>query len=204
MAGEKVLTQADIDAMVAESVQEQAASTAPAMATVQEQVRSTTPAMATVQEQVRSTAPAREAPQRQAAVTEMPRAVPSPLASQDILRTTAAPDDIAALRAILVDLAKRVARVEAAMVKSQQLEKTIAEAKAMANQPPQDFRTVGNQLQELSVQVDGILEKLPSTAGYDIGKTFRCNSCDSQGMVAIRVKCTECGRENWWGWWPKK
>ncbi len=61
-----------------------------------------------------------------------------------------------------------------------------------------------DQLKELSEQVQSILEKLQSTAGYDIGQAFRCNSCYSQGMVAIRVKCTECGRENWWGWWPEK
>ena len=23
-------------------------------------------------------------------------------------------------------------------------------------------------------------------------------------VVAMKVKCTKCGQENWWGWWPKK
>jgi len=31
-----------------------------------------------------------------------------------------------------------------------------------------------------------------------------CNGCGSEGHVAVRIKCTKCGREMWWGWWPEK
>ena len=188
MADGKVLSQADIDAMMSTSVSEEVLSGAAGEPPEQP----ATPADET-----------KTAPKTKAAPAGTAKSAPAHSSSHEIPHTIS-PNGVASLQAILIDLAKRVAKVEAAMVKSQQLEKTIAEAKAMANQPPQDFQTVVNQLQELSAQVDGILEKLQSTAGYDIGKTFRCNSCDSQGMVAIRVKCTECGRENWWGWWPKK
>lgn len=31
-----------------------------------------------------------------------------------------------------------------------------------------------------------------------------CNGCGSKGCIAARIKCTKCGRETYWGWWPKK
>jgi len=54
------------------------------------------------------------------------------------------------------------------------------------------------------------LERIEATvmksqkASCDIKKMFHCDSCNSQGMVALYTKCTNCGKENWWGWWPKK
>ena len=63
---------------------------------------------------------------------------------------------------------------------------------------------MADQLQEVYKQIEDISGKLRSTLGYDIGETFKCNACDSEGLVAIRVKCTECDRENWWGWWPSE
>lgn len=189
MADEKVLSYADIDAMVSTSVPEEVLSGTAGEPTQQP----ATPADET-----------KTAPKAKAAPAGKAKSAPASPSSHEVPHMPASPNDIESLRAILVDLAKRIAKIEAAMVKSKQLEKTIAEAKAMANQPPKDFQAMADQLEELSEQVQGILEKLQSTAGYDIGKAFRCNSCYSQGMVAIRVKCTECGRENWWGWWPEK
>ena len=31
-----------------------------------------------------------------------------------------------------------------------------------------------------------------------------CKGCGSKGLIATLVKCTKCGRETYWGWWPKK
>jgi len=31
-----------------------------------------------------------------------------------------------------------------------------------------------------------------------------CDCCGSKGWIAIRIKCTKCGRETYWGWWPEK
>jgi outer membrane biosynthesis protein TonB len=37
-----------------------------------------------------------------------------------------------------------------------------------------------------------------------LSQSFRCDACNSQGFVAFYVKCTDCGKGKWWGWWPKK
>lgn len=58
-------------------------------------------------------------------------------------------------------------------------------------------KAVENQLKEITRCVQ-------KTLGYNISKTFKCRSCAGIGMVAIRVKCTKCGKESWWGWWPVK
>jgi hypothetical protein len=31
---------------------------------------------------------------------------------------------------------------------------------------------------------------------------FHCVKCHSEKLVAIHVKCTSCGTENWMGWFP--
>ena len=33
---------------------------------------------------------------------------------------------------------------------------------------------------------------------------FICEGCGSKGWIATHIKCTECGRETWWGWWPER
>ena len=60
------------------------------------------------------------------------------------------------------------------------------------------------QMKNIGSQVEVISEGLRGTAGYNLSKTFKCGSCNAVGIVAIKVKCNQCGQENWWGWWPKK
>jgi hypothetical protein len=32
---------------------------------------------------------------------------------------------------------------------------------------------------------------------------FKCSKCGSQHLMEIKIKCTECDAERWWGYWPK-
>ena len=66
------------------------------------------------------------------------------------------------------------------------------------------FNPSVEQLDEINNSLTIINEGLKCTAGYNINKTYECRHCGSTGIVAIRVRCNECGQENWWGWWPKK
>jgi hypothetical protein len=36
-----------------------------------------------------------------------------------------------------------------------------------------------------------------------IRRDFKCG-CGTTKFLAARVKCTKCGGENWWGWWPEE
>ncbi len=33
---------------------------------------------------------------------------------------------------------------------------------------------------------------------------FLCEHCKAKGTMAVFTKCTSCGREGWFGWWPRK
>ena len=176
MGDEKVMSQADIDAMVAVAPEREAAPEEPA------------PAAAKVE----------------AAPTAKAKAAPANSTSGEERQAPAAPAEDESVQSMVADLAQRVAQMEAAMGKLEELQKTVSDANAILRKQPQDFQSVIDELQEVSDQVEEISEKLRNTPVYDMREVFQCNVCDSHGLCAIRVKCTECGRENWWGWWPKQ
>jgi hypothetical protein len=70
--------------------------------------------------------------------------------------------------------------------------------------PSASLKSTIQQVRSISSQVEVITEGLRSTPGYNIGKSYNCNSCRSMGTIAIKVRCTTCDHENWWGWWPQR
>ena len=55
--------------------------------------------------------------------------------------------------------------------------------------------------------LEGAVEKLDDGLAEiplaNIRERFSCE-CGTEGMVAVSIKCTACGRDTWWGQWPKK
>jgi hypothetical protein len=98
----------------------------------------------------------------------------------------------------IADLSSRLAKIESAINKLEKKAQSGNEVSAS------QMKTAIQQMKNVSSQVEIITEGLRGTAGYNLNKTYKCNSCKSAGVVAIKVKCTQCGQENWWGWWPKK
>lgn len=176
MGDEKVMSQADIDAMVAVAPEREAAPEEPV------------PAAAKVEP----------------APTAKAKTAPATSTSREVQQAPAALAEDESVQSMVADLAQRVAKIEAAMGRLEELQKTVRDANTILRKQPQDFQAVIDELQEVSDQVEEISEKLRNTPVYDMREIFQCNVCDSHGLCAIRVKCTECGRENWWGWWPKQ
>lgn len=54
-----------------------------------------------------------------------------------------------------------------------------------------------------SVSMEHMEQLLNGTPALNLRESFRCE-CGASGFVAIRIKCTSCGRENWHGWFPKQ
>ena len=94
-------------------------------------------------------------------------------------------------------LTERMASVEANSEKFEQYRKAF-ETALMANRQLQLA-----QSQTVNTQLKTITQGLRNTLGYDIKKNFRCDSCGADGAVALKIRCTHCEKENWWGWWPK-
>ena len=98
----------------------------------------------------------------------------------------------------LTGLTERVATVEANSEKFEQYRKAF-ETALMANRQLQLA-----QSQTVNTQLKTITQGLRNTLGYDVKKNFRCDSCGAEGAVALKIRCTACEKENWWGWWPKE
>ena len=210
MADEKVISQADIDAMLATDPKEEAAPAEPTMAAaLQVAAKAVSQAKAAqveakAQEEALSPDTGATVAQTRATPTateKVMKAAPAPSVARQTPTTIETNGEVGS---IVDDLAKRVGRIEKVLGGLDQLQKTVIEANDIIRQHPQDFQSAVNQLQELNEQVEDISVKLRSTLGYDIGEIFQCNCCDSKNLVAIRVKCTDCGQENWWGWWSKE
>lgn len=100
-------------------------------------------------------------------------------------------------QAELAGLTERLASVETTTDKFEQYRKAF-ETALMANRQLQLA-----QSQTVNTQLKTITQGLRNTLGYDIKKNFKCDSCGADGAVALRIRCTHCEKENWWGWWPK-
>jgi hypothetical protein len=106
--------------------------------------------------------------------------------------------EIQAMGAQISELLYRLSRLEAAVAKNDGKSATSNDMSSALGKA-----TIA-QVKNIASQVEIISEGLRGTAGYNLNKTFKCGSCNTVGIVAIKVKCNQCGQENWWGWWPKK
>lgn len=107
--------------------------------------------------------------------------------------------EIQAMGTQISELLYRISKLEAAVAKQESSGGARANDISMVQ-----MKAAVAQIRNIGSQVEVISEGLRGTAGYNINKTFKCGSCNTVGVVAIKVKCNQCGQENWWGWWPKK
>ncbi len=119
----------------------------------------------------------------------------APSVSDDLLR---------AIQASLDELVERMAEVEANVGRLNQREGGTSGVNASVQRLSQRLETVVRNLQKVNGQVGGVLSGLERTPGYNIRDDFTCQSCGSHGFVALPMRCTGCGEEGWWGWWPKE
>jgi adenine-specific DNA methylase len=67
---------------------------------------------------------------------------------------------------------------------------------------PQRVEPLEREIRKLKERLRQIENRLSGSLAIGIRDKFKCN-CGAEGYVAMRVTCTRCGRETWWGWWPK-
>ena len=98
-----------------------------------------------------------------------------------------------------------------AEVESCSLSKVTPPAKAASVPPnPGALRSKVRQLESrmevleaLSAKLEDIESRLDGTPTLGLKHRFKCD-CGTSGFVALHIKCTKCGRETYWGWWPEK
>lgn len=92
--------------------------------------------------------------------------------------------------------------LEAALGRIARLERGLTETNSAVRLIHEEMQRMTGQVQLVGNRVEGILSNLKATLGYRAHNIYVCGSCHSKGEVSARVKCTHCGQENWWGWWP--
>ncbi|MBT4511418.1 MAG: hypothetical protein HOC20_04305 [Chloroflexi bacterium] len=82
------------------------------------------------------------------------------------------------------------------------LQKELAKANELIETLSSQLQSVQNKLQQAAKEIALTKDGLNGTWGHDIQRNFECQSCGERGYVLGLVKCSECGDEDWWGWWP--
>ncbi len=119
----------------------------------------------------------------------------APTPSDDVLKT---------IQATLDDLVQRMTKVETNISRLSQKEEKAADVRLPVQKLSQRLETVVKNLRKVDSQVSGVLRGLEGTPGYSIRSDFTCQSCGSHDFIAIPMRCTKCGSDGWWGWWPNE
>ncbi|MEJ2740503.1 MAG: hypothetical protein P8105_11890 [Dehalococcoidia bacterium] len=190
----KVLSQSDIDAMLSTVPEDppEPEKAAPAVSEVKPPAaEKPAPATAPAAVQTQEAKPA-------AATASKP-------SGESISKEVLTVELIENLESTLADLVKRLTTMENAMERLDRLEKQVGEnSGASSAAPANGLEEMKSEVQDLSERMDEISGNLKYSLGYGVGKIFQCKHCESKQLVALHVKCTDCGEETWLGWWPKR
>ena len=190
----KVLSQSDIDAMLSTVPEDppEPKKAAPAVSEVKPPAaEKPAPATAPAAVQTQEAKPA-------AATASKP-------SGESISKEVLTVELIENLESTLADLVKRLTTMENAMERLDSLEKQVGEnSGASSAAPANGLEEMKSEVQDLSERMDEISGNLKYSLGYGVGRIFQCKHCESKQLVALHVKCTDCGEETWLGWWPKR
>jgi hypothetical protein len=190
---DQLLSQADVDALVASlSKNDPPKPAAPA-------VKPPAPAPIPVASKPAAATPAA----RPSAPPPFNMAVPA-------LKSTSAPvkaevnnEVINGLNSKIAELSKQLNNMSAALKRMEMLEKKVGELESKTSKNSGAAGT-DQKVQQLTDEMRKIVTNLKGTPGYGVRNTFSCEKCDDHGHVALQFRCTKCGHERWYGWWPEK
>lgn len=111
------------------------------------------------------------------------------------------PDEVDGLKKKIADLTDEVNKLSAALQTVSQLEEKVRQLEAAVKNGPESTSTLKERIDRISAALESGQANKPD---YGFLEAFRCSHCSTKGNVAIYVKCTNCGKENWMGWWPEK
>ena len=83
-----------------------------------------------------------------------------------------------------------------------QIEASISETTNSVQKVQTTVQELSDRLQSIAGKIERIEENLQATPGYGAKNSFTCVSCSTEGMVAMPARCTQCGHQTWWGWYP--
>lgn len=221
---DKVLSQAEIDALLLSNAPSPPVAKATAPPVQQVKISAAPPPPKVVAQQPIAVSPPPPAPAKAAAApVKPPAAMPAPTptpapAPQPPVAAGPTPEQVTNLcRQIIaeqtselqktiqdlqkneIELTIKVNKLNTDTEKMDQLEEKIGQVAALVKHSPKATKVLEERINEIY----GLLETLRQHSDEDrIHDEFHCVNCHSKKLVAVHVKCTSCGTENWMGWFP--
>ena len=190
---EKVLSQADVDALVALVPTPQRV-TPPSVNAAPAPVERPVHLPAQMGETIQAPATASSSPS-QSAVSGSTGAGPS----GEVLTLQR---ELAALQRTVVDLTRQVGKYTGMAQRLDSLEENAGHFAQMVQRTAHNNQPSGKQIAELQTQIWELSQT--QNRGNELRENFECPHCKAKGKVAFLTKCTACGKERWFGWFPKK
>ncbi len=126
---------------------------------------------------------------------------PAPVAEPAPVRTAVPagppPVDLREIKSSLTALTQRLSALEARLSRLEQ-------ARPAQGSSPQEVRRLAKELKRTVGQVEKIKDGLAHTPDYGLQGSFVCEACGTAHTVATLHRCTACGKEGWYGWWPQQ
>ncbi len=107
------------------------------------------------------------------------------------------------LNAKIAELSKQLNQINAAIKRLDGFEQKLGDLTAKVESNLEPAQTA-QKVQKLNDELKKIALNLKGTPGYGIKNNFDCEKCSDHGHVAVMFRCTKCGHERWYGWWPEK
>lgn len=174
---DRVLSQAEIDALLKKSPPKPSAPVATTVAMGPKPVYTAPPSAVAVQ-----------------SAADVGKPAPAPAANND-----AALEQITGFKTQIMELTEQINHLMELEAVVNQIQGKIKTLETGPKTSPEEINVIKGQMNEVTSTLD-ILKKQPKS-GDNFLDGFFCSNCHSQGLVAVHVKCTTCGKENWMGWW---
>lgn len=139
-------------------------------------------------------------PASRASETAIPKVMPS---SQPVPKANVSNEAVNDLNAKIAELTKQLNQINSAIQRLDGFEKKLGALSAKVENNRESSQTV-QKVQKLNDELKKIALNLKGTPGYGIKNSFDCEKCSDHGHVAVMFRCTSCGHERWYGWWPGK
>lgn len=229
---DKVLSQAEIDALLASSAPSTPAVKAPSSPPTQQvKISAAPPPSKVVAQQIKvpmppPAPPKAAAPAKAATTPAAPTAAvhaPAPIpvhtpapapAPQTIIQQGPTPEQVTSLCKQVIaeetrELSKQVIELTIKAKKLDevnqrifQMEEKISEIAELVKSSPKAVRGLSTRIDEIYSLMENMHQEKRGSDEEHIHDQFHCVKCNSEKLVAIHVKCTSCGTENWMGWFP--
>jgi hypothetical protein len=102
----------------------------------------------------------------------------------------------------IVELTIKVKKIDDVRQRMEQVEDKLDRIAEMVQQSPQGVEDLGSRMDEIYTLLETLQHGRKQGDEERIHDQFHCVKCHSEKLVAIHVKCTSCGTENWMGWFP--